>query len=139
MPRRRDRHGRGIRGPLAPPGSPAKLAGRASRNEFFNECVTDAMATLLAHDPSALDEIAVGVEEVPHLTSRWSGDRVPLSAALEGTRGADATIVLYQRPLEHRSATTQQLRRLVHRTLLEQLSTLTGRSLEDLGADDEDL
>ena len=133
MPRRRDRHGRGIRGPLAAPGSPAKLAGRASRGEFFNQCVTDAMAQVLAHDPAALDGVAIGVEEVPHLTSRWSGDRVPLSAALEGTRGGESTVVLYQRPLEHRAAAPQQLRSLVHRTLVEQLSTLTGRSLEDLG------
>lgn len=97
------------------------------------------MAAVLARTPDALDDIVVGVEEVPYLTSRWSGDRVPLSAALEAGKGQPARIVLYERPLEHRASTPSQLRELVHRTLVEQLSTLTGRSLEELtGRDDWD-
>lgn len=135
MPRRRDRHGRGIRGPIAAPGSPARLAGRRSRTEFFNQCLGDAIAAVQAKDGAVLDSIVVGFEEVPYLTSRWSGDRVPLSAALEADRRQPARVVLYQRPIEHRSSSPAALRELVHRTLVEQLSTLTGRSLEDLGGD----
>lgn len=137
MPRRRDRHDRGFRGPIAAPDSPALLQRRQSRPDFFNDCLTDAIGEVLAHDPDALDGILVGVEEVPHLAQRWSGDRVPLSAALEATREQEAQIVLYERPIEHRAASPNGLRRLVHRTLVEQLSTLTGRSIEDLGGDDD--
>lgn len=111
------------------------LERRRSRTDFFNECLTDAVTDVLAHDPAALDEIDVGIEEVPYLTSRWSGDRVPLSAALEATKRQRARIVLYERPIEHRASTPAQLRELVHRTLVEQLSTLTGRSIADLGGD----
>ncbi|WP_231980829.1 hypothetical protein [Tessaracoccus coleopterorum] len=89
MPRRRDRHGRGIRGPLASPNPftkhPVPLA-RPSRIAFFNDCVTTAMADIAEVAPDALRDIIVGVEEVPHLNVAWSGDRVPLSAALEAGR-----------------------------------------------------
>ena len=138
MPRRRDRHGRGIRGPLASPnpltGRPVPLA-RPSRVAFFNDCVTSAMADIAAVAPDALQDVIVGVEDVPHLNVAWSGDRVPLSAALEPTRGRKAQIVIFERPLEHRAVSRSQLRALVHQTIVEQLSALTGRSIEDLGGD----
>lgn len=140
MPRRRDRHGRGIRGPLAGPNPltlrPVPLR-RPSRTNFFNDCVTSAMADIAAVSPDALAGIIVGVEEVPHLNVAWSGDRVPLSAALESSRGRKAQIVIFERPLEHRASTRGQLRRLVHQTIVEQLSTLTGRTIEELGGEPE--
>lgn len=137
MPRSRDRHDRGLRGPLAAPGSPVTLRQRTSRIAYFNECLSDAIADVLANDAEALQDIVVGIEDVPHLTTRWSGDRVPLSAALEATRTQPAQIVLYERPIEHRASSPSQLKRLVHRTLVEQLSTLTGRSITDLGGDED--
>lgn len=90
------------------------------------------MAAIAACNPVALDGIVVGVEEVPHFTTNWSGDRVPLSAALEPGPGRKAQIVIYERPLEHRASSRGQLRRLVHRTIVEQLSTLTGLAIEEL-------
>ncbi|MHA7859868.1 metallopeptidase family protein [Tessaracoccus sp. Y36] len=139
MPRRRDRHDRGMRGPLATPnplsGKPVPL-GRPTRVDYFNECVTNAMVDIAGACPDALNGIIVGVEEVPHLRGGWTGDRVPLSAAVEPSRGRKAQIVIFERPLEHRASSRGELRRLVHRTIVEQLSTLTGRSIEDLGGDE---
>lgn len=97
----------------------------------------DAISRVLARDPNALDDIVVGVEEVPYLNSAWSGDRVPLSAAVEASRRERARVVLYERPIERRAQTPRELRRLVHRTLVEQLSTLTGRSISSLGLDED--
>lgn len=140
MPRRRDRHDRGLRGPLATPnpfsGAPVPL-GRPTRVDYFNHCVTAAMADVAAACPDALDGVVVGVEEVPHLGGGWTGDRVPLSAAVEASRGRKAQVVIFERPLEHRASSRSQLRSLVHRTIVEQLSTLTGRSIEELGGDDD--
>ena len=142
MPRRRDRHGRGIRGPLAGPnrftGRPVPLS-RPSRVAFFNSCVTAAMADIADAAPDALNGIVVGVEEVPHLNVAWSGDRVPLSAAVEASRGKKAQIVIFERPLEHRSTSRPDLRQLVHRTIVEQLSILTARPISELAGDDFDL
>ncbi|MDO5735257.1 MAG: metallopeptidase family protein [Propionibacteriaceae bacterium] len=142
MPRSRDRHGRGIRGPLALPHTwssrPVPLR-HPSRTDFFTSCVTDAMAAIAAVNPSALDGILVGVEDVPQWSPTWSADRVPMSAALEGTSSTKAQVVLYERPLEHRAASRGQLRRLVYRTIVEQLSALTGASPQELtGLDDSD-
>ena len=137
MPRRRDRHARGIRGPIAGPGSPARLRRDRSRQDCFAQCVRNAIAAVLAHDPLALDDVVVGVEEVPYLSSRWSGDRVPLSAGLEANQHQRARVVLYERPIEHRANSQSALRELVHRTLVEQLATLTGRSIESLGGRDD--
>lgn len=142
MPRSRDRHDRGIRGPLALPHTwsptPVPLR-RPSRTDFFTDCVTEAMAAVAAVNPRVLDGILVGVEDVPHWSPTWSADRVPMSAALESTSSSLAQVVLYERPLEHRAATREQLRRLVFRTIVEQLSALTGTSIQELtGIDDTD-
>ena len=76
--------------------------------------------------------MVVGVEDVPLLKTAWSGDRVPMSAALEPSRDRPAQIVIYQRPLEHRASSRSALRSLVHRTIVEQLSALTGRPVSEL-------
>ncbi len=140
MPRTRDRHDRGIRGPLALPhafsSAPVPLH-RPNRSEFFTECVTDAMAAVTAVHPRAFDGILVGVEDVPQWSPTWSADRVPMSAALEGTGSSKARVVLYERPLEHRSSNRTQLRRLVYRTIVEQLSALTGVGIQELTGIDE--
>ncbi len=141
MPRNRDRHERGLRGPLALPHAwtrrPVPLH-RPSRTEYFNQCVTWALEAITDVDPRALDGIIVGVEEVPFLQTAWSGDRVPMSAALEPSRNRSAQIVIYERPLEHRARDRVDLRALVHRTIVEQLSALTARPLSDFVGDDPD-
>ena len=76
--------------------------------------------------------MVVGVEDVPLLKTAWSGDRVPMSAALEPSKNRPAQIVIYQRPLEHRASSRSALRSLVHRTIVEQLSALTGRPVSEL-------
>lgn len=105
---------------------------RPSRTEFFNACVTDAMAEISDFHPTVLDGIIVGVEDVPHFSTSWSGGHVPMSAALEPSKGRKAQIVIYERPLEHRAGTRQQLRDLVHRTIVEQLSMVTGIAVDEL-------
>ena len=95
------------------------------------------MAAIAAVNPAALDGILVGVEDVPQWSPTLSGNRVPMSAALEGTGSSKAQVVLYERPLEHRASSRAQLRRLVYRTIVEQLSALTGTSRQELTGFDE--
>lgn len=56
----------------------------------------------------------------------------PLAAAIEGDEEQLGQVVVYRRPLEHRAASRRGLRILVYRTIVEQLSALTGRSVEEL-------
>lgn len=135
MSRRRDRHGRGIRGPLAQPnshGPTARVHRHRNREVFFTEAVTASVARIGQHNPEILRSVLIGVEEVPHLSTAWSGDQVPLAAAVEATPDRAARVVVYRRPLEHRAASPRGLKILVHRTIVEQLAALTGLAPESL-------
>ncbi|MGA4508358.1 metallopeptidase family protein [Propionibacteriaceae bacterium G1746] len=141
MVKRRDRHARGLRGPLAQPsawGPARRTPGAVTRGEAFLDAVSEAISRVQQSCPEALVGIDIGVEDVP--ASQSTGGGVPLAAATEATAGFPARIVVYRRPLEHRSATRRGLRILVHRTLVEQLAALTGRSVTEIDplADDDD-
>ncbi len=142
---RRDRHGRGIRGPLALPNTytrrPLKLPGRPTAAEFFIESMNASVQRLMQTCPDALAGIDIGVEDVPSSNFDWALlDRVPLAAAIDATVNRPARIVIFRRPLERRAADRADLRDLVHITMVEQLSALTARSMHDLDPDvDEDL
>lgn len=147
MSSRRDRHGRGLRGPLV---LPNRLGVRravpprpATRVAFFDDAVDAAVERVARQCPDALVGIVVGVEDVPHVDPSWAHGRVPLASAVEATTVRDAQVVLYRRPLEHRAASRRGLRILVYRTVVEQLSALTGRSVDEidpdgLGSEDDD-
>lgn len=137
MGSRRDRHGRGVRGPLSLPNrytrrvSPVK--GRLSPAEFFWQAMEESVARLMTTCPDAVTTVDIGVEDIPTGALAWDlVDRVPLAAAMEATPSRPARIVLFRRPLERRAATRADLRELVHYTLVEQLSGLTNRSMTDL-------
>ena len=136
MLRHRDRQGRGNRGRLALPnpwtGVPAPLRARQNRAAAFTMAVHEAIATVAADCPRALVGVDIGIEDVPTLPPAWAPDRVPLAAAVSGTPGTHAQIVLYRRPLEHRARTRHGLRTLVFRALVEQLGEVTGIPADEL-------
>ena len=145
MSSRRDRHGRGLRGPLV---LPNRLGVRtatpprpATRVAFFDDAVDAAVGRVARQCPEALAGIDVGVEDVPNFDPAWAGGRVPLASAVDAGAGRAAQVVVYRRPLEHRAASREGLRILVYRTVVEQLSALTGRSVAEIdpdGASEED-
>ncbi len=131
-----------MRGSLALPnrftGRPVPLRRPLSRDEFFLECLADAVGSVGRSCPESLAGVDVGAEEVPGAEVLWRDDKVPLAAAVEATPTRAAQIVLFQRPLEHRAASREGLRILVHRTLVEQLSALTGRSVSEIDPEDDE-
>jgi hypothetical protein len=142
---RRDRHQRGLRGPLALPNTfsrnPAKPFRSPNKADFFADAVDEAVERIGRHCPDALVGITFGIEDVPYLERAWTGSEVPLAAAISGDADRLSQVVVYRRPLEHRAATRQGLRILVYRTVVEQLAALTGRSVDELdpeGGDDYD-
>jgi Zincin-like metallopeptidase len=136
MTSRRDRHGRGIRGPLALVNpltpTPARPPHPARRSDFFNELVQAAVDRVGRDCPDALVGVRFGVEDVPYFDVAWSGDQVPLAAAVEASADHPGQVVVYRRPLEHRAVSRTGLRILVYRTIVEQLSALTGRSISEI-------
>lgn len=143
-PGHRDRHARGLRGPLALPNPYTRRAVSpprpSSRSDFFTEAVNGAVDRIQARTPEVLTGVTFGIEDVPYLNTAWSGDRVPLAAAVEGDEEKLSQVVVYRRPIEHRAPTRRALRVLVYRTIVEQLAALTGWPVERIdpdGADEE--
>ncbi|MFJ8793961.1 metallopeptidase family protein [Streptomyces sp. NPDC102462] len=128
-PRRRDRHGRGMRGPIAPPQVP--LA--ASRAEAFADLVQDSVERLERRWPQLAD-IDFLVLEVPRLDGRpgdvWSDDAVPLGGALPAHDGRPARVVVYRRPVEIRTKGRDERAALVHEIVVEQVAELLGLTPE---------
>ena len=137
--RRRDRHGRGLRGPLALATplatSRAQPPQPTSKADFFSDAVHAAVERIAQQCPDALVGITFGIEDVPHFDTPWSGLQVPLAAAVEATADRFGQVVVYRRPLEHRAVSRRGLRILVYRTVVEQLSALTGRSVSEIDPD----
>ncbi len=126
--KRRDRHGRGLRGPLAPAGSPLYR----SRAERFDELVLQAVAQLEPRWESELAGVEFAVEEVPAAERpaedllHDDDDPVPL-ARLDPARAArPARIVLYRRPLLARADDEDELGELVLDVVIEEFARLLG-------------
>ncbi|HET9893636.1 MAG TPA: metallopeptidase family protein [Streptosporangiaceae bacterium] len=134
--RRRDRHGRGLRGPLAPAGSPLYR----SRSERFDDLVLAAVAQLEPRWEAELSGVEFAVEEVPAadlpveplLTDDY--DPVPL-ARLDPARSQTddpsrparpARIVIYRRPLLARADGEDELGELVLDVVIEEFARLLG-------------
>ncbi|WP_129312007.1 metallopeptidase family protein [Streptomyces sp. L2] len=128
-PRRRDRHGRGMRGPIAPPQVP--LA--ASRAEVFADLVQDSVERLERHWPQLAD-IDFVVLEVPRPAGRgsetWSDEAVPLGGVVPAREGRRARVVVYRRPVEIRTKGRDERAALVHEVVVEQVAELLGLTPE---------
>ena len=101
-PRRRDRHGRGLRGRLVPPGVPLYR----SRAQQFDDLVLEAVARLEPRWETELSDVEFAVQEVPDADTTGD-DGVPLARIVRGSadttdpgnRATGPRIVLFRRPL----------------------------------------
>ncbi|WP_123525671.1 metallopeptidase family protein [Streptomyces sp. 840.1] len=122
-PRRRDRHGRGMRGPVAPPQVPLS----ASRADSFRDLVQDSVERLERRWPQ-LAEVDFVVLDVPSTGE----DTVPLGNALSAEKGQPAQIVVYRRPVEIRTKNRDERALLVHEVVVEQVAELLGLAPESV-------
>jgi hypothetical protein len=155
--RRRDRHGRGLRGVLAPPDVPL----HRTRAEGFDDLVLQAVARLEPRWEARLAGVEFAVEEIPPAGDAAAAP-VPLArlepgspaepavAGLEpGSPGEPAVaggpgaasagaarrpprIVVYRRPLMARADGDEDLGELVFEVIVEEFARLLGMSPEDV-------
>jgi predicted Zn-dependent protease with MMP-like domain len=128
--RRRDRHGRGLRGRLVPTDVPLYR----SRAQQFDDLVLDAVARLEPRWESELSGIEFAVQEVPD--EEIQGDDlvpVPLARIDPGEPDPQAPggahsprIVLYRRPLLARSEDEEELSELIFDVVVEEVAELLG-------------
>jgi len=128
--RRRDRHGRGLRGRLVPTSVPLYR----SRAQQFDDLVLDAVARLEPRWEAELAGVEFAVQEVPD--EEISGEEivpVPLARIDPGETDPHAPagersprIVLYRRPLLARADDEDELSELIFDVVVEELAELLG-------------
>lgn len=135
--RRRDRHGRGLRGVLAPAGVPL----HRTRAERFDDLILQAVTRLESRWEDRLAAVEFAVEEIPppEPLGPLAGP-VPLARVEAGPppggEGGSATrpprIVLYRRPLMARADSEDDLGDLVFDVVVEEVARLLGIDPEDV-------
>ncbi|WP_223394193.1 metallopeptidase family protein [Nocardioides rotundus] len=129
--RRRDRHGRGMRGPGVLPRVPGRPERRTARQRF-DDLVVTVVAEIEDRWADRLGLVEYGVEDTPQLPEDWESVSVPL-ASLVRRGGADPhRIVLFRRPIEQRAASREELEGLVLTVVVEQVAELLGVPPEDV-------
>jgi predicted Zn-dependent protease with MMP-like domain len=125
---RRDRHGRGLRGPLAPRGVPLAR----TRAQRFEDLVLDAVTRLEGRWEAQLSAVDFAVEEVPLGPLPGDADSVPLSRLHPAQPGRQARIVVYRRPVQARADGEDELAALISDVVVEEIARLLGMDPEDV-------
>ncbi|HHU68350.1 metallopeptidase family protein [Corynebacterium sp.] len=115
----RDRHGRGVRGPLLPMDAPRYR----TRAESFDVAVLEAYAPILHSYPDQLANLDIAVDTVPRMRLRADMTVLPDEIVADGPvplgrvipagvdpqgRPTRARLVLFRMPVEQRCATPQE-------------------------------
>jgi predicted Zn-dependent protease with MMP-like domain len=129
--RRRDRHGRGLRGVLAPQDTPIYR----SRAERFDDLVLAAVAQLEPRWAAELASVEFAVEEIPPASALADlPDPVPLARLDPGSGdpgdparpASPPRIVVYRRPLLGRADGEEDLAELVLDVVVEEFARVLG-------------
>ncbi len=127
--RRRDTHGRGLRGTVLPTSAPAYR----TRAERFDDLVLDAVDEVERRWSRQLEGTEFAVEDVPPSgPAPWEHGGVPLGRYFPADAGLPHRIVVYRRPLEARASDPLDLADLVHDVVVEQVAHLLGRAPQDV-------
>ena len=128
-PRRRDRHGRGLRGPMFPPGTPA----HRSRAQRFDDLVLDVVEDLDRTWATHLRGTEFAVEDVPPSDpAPWEDGGVLLGRFFPAEAGRPGRVVVYRRPVEVRAFDTEDLADLVRDVVVEQVAHMLARTPEEI-------
>jgi len=120
-----------MRGPGVMPrqwGTPALRTDR----ERFDAIVLGAVEAVEARWHSRLGLVEYAVEDAPLVPDDWEDEGVPLATLVRGTGGDPSRLVLFRRPIEHRSDNREELRALVLTVVVEQVAALLGMDPEDV-------
>jgi hypothetical protein len=128
--RRRNRHGRGLRGELMLP----TLPGYRTRSDRFDDFVLDSAERL--HDiwGKPLDGVRFAVDEIPPGLEQLVADRAPapMGAYTPATPEEGPVITLYRRVVEQACGSRDELQDLVHDVVVEYTAEMLGVPPESL-------
>ncbi len=127
--RRRDRHGRGLRGPIVP----FTLPAWRTRADKFDDILTLELLTYREHLGDLLAHFDCGVLDVPEPPAPWE-EGIPLARFLPFERPARITgrIVFYRMPILRAAAHAEDPRLFIHEIVTCQLADAIGRFPEEI-------
>lgn len=127
--RRRDRHGRGLRGPLLPP----RLPGAHSRSQVFDDFLVEISDALSLRWGAEVAGIEFLVDDVPGPEILARAPRPLPLAQLYPARGATPTrIVVFRRPIEESSVSQADMAALINDVVVEQVAKVLGMAPEQV-------
>lgn len=130
--RRRNRHGRGLRGPLVP----YPLPGNLTRSEQFDEWVLESAERLERLWGERMLHLQFVVQEIPDDLEAMTREELQgLLGSCTPAGGPDEpaslpTIVVYRRPVEMAARGVVPVNEMVHDVVVEQAAELLGMSPE---------
>lgn len=126
---RRNRHGRGLRGPLAWP--PVPVMG--SRREAFDDLVRDCAERSARWLGPRHADVEFAVEDVPAGDpAPWEEQVAPLGRTIGGAGTAGLRVVVYRRPIEARVTSLREAELLVREVVAEQVAAILGVPPEEI-------
>ncbi|HCM93482.1 metallopeptidase family protein [Glutamicibacter arilaitensis] len=129
---RRNRHGRGRRGPLIPMHLPAYR----SRPERFDDAVMASAQRLAQRWPGKIEKIEFLIDPVPSdkLLDQASalGERVPLASSVPAGARSPARIIIYRLPIEQIAGNTGELLDLVHQCVVHEVAQLWMKPISEV-------
>ncbi len=120
-----------MRGPGVLPRQPG-VPELPTTRERFDELVLTVVRDLDARWSDRLGLVEYAVEDTPDIPADWDMDNVPLSSLVRGAGASPTRLVLFRRPIEHRSETRADLEAMVLTIMVEQVAELLGIDAEDV-------
>ncbi len=120
-----------MRGPGVLPREPG-TPGVPTDRERFDKVVLAVVDEIEARWQDRLGLLEYAVEDAPQVPDDWTDPTVPLSSLVRGSGGRATRLVLFRRPLEHRSESRADLHALVLTVVVEQVAELLGLRPEDV-------
>lgn len=114
-----------MRGPGVLPRRPGVPEVRTARQRF-DELVLGVVSDVDERWSDRLGLLEYAVEDAPQIPDDWHPGTVPLSSLVRGAKGAPTRLVLFRRPIEHRSEDRSSLEALVLTVVVEQVAELLG-------------
>lgn len=114
------------------PGRDAPVLTRSRPRQRFDRIALRILSEVDARWQDRLGLVEYAVEDAPEVPDDWDSDSVPLSSLIRGQGGQPTRLVLFRRPIEHRSETPSELEALVLTVVVEQVAELLGLPAEDV-------
>ena len=114
-----------MRGPGVLSETPGTPAGPTPRQRF-DEIALRTVAGLETRWHERLGLVEYAVEDAPQIPDDWDTATVPLSSLIRGSGSTPTRLVLFRRPIEHRSESAADLEAMIVTVVVEQVAELLG-------------